>query len=83
MSTTTDTTPAVDDLDLLDDSRLHARCVICTGERGDLVGVPFVALCGSRAINLRAWSNPACLPPDACGACVAMWDKGCPTCGAL
>lgn len=80
--TLTDSAPVTDDLDLLDDSRRHARCVICTGEPGDLIGVPYTALCGVRAINLRTWNQPECLPPDACEACVAMWDLGCQTCGA-
>lgn len=70
------------DLDLLDDTHRHARCVICTGTRGDLIGVPFTAICGVRAINLRAWSNPECFPPDACDPCVALWDEPCARCGA-
>ena len=75
------TVPEVSDLDILDDSRRHARCVVCTNERGDLIGVPFVAICGKRAINLRAWSNPDAFPPDACPECVARFDHDCPTCG--
>lgn len=72
--------PRLDDLDLLDDARRHARCCICTGTHGDLVGVPFVAICGRRAINLRAWSDPACIPPDACDECVALFDQPCARC---
>lgn len=71
-----------DDLDLLDDAKRHARCILCTGEPGDLVGVPFIAICGRRAINLRVWPDPAAFPPDACPECVALFDQPCPRCGA-
>lgn len=76
-----DTMPTTDDLNLLDDSRRHARCTVCTGTRGDLIGVPFVALCGQRAINLRSWDDPASAPPDACPACLVAWPLNCPNCG--
>jgi hypothetical protein len=71
---------ALDDLDMLDDDKRHARCTICTGTSGPLVGIPFVALCGRRAMNLREWDNPECFPPDACEDCVAMWGKRCHLC---
>lgn len=81
--TATDAAPTTDDLDLLDDTRRHGRCCICTGTYDDLIGVPFTALCGRRAINLRRWGDPSSFPPDACEACMAQWDLGCPTHGAL
>lgn len=82
MSAGVDTTPDVDDLDLLDDTRRHARCVVCTGTRDELIGIPFIALCGRRAINLRRWGNPAAFPPDACEDCLALWGTGCDVHGA-
>jgi len=77
-----DSLPITDDLDLLDDSHRHARCTICTGTTGPLAGVPYIALCGRRAINLRTWDDPACFPPDACPACLTAWPLGCSQCGA-
>lgn len=64
------------DLELLGDCHRHARCTICFGS-GALLGVPFVALCGRRAINLRSWDYPDQIPPDACPECVAQWSAPC------
>lgn len=83
MEPTIDGAVDASDLDLLDDTCRHARCTICTGTTGPLVGVPFTALCGRRAINMRPWDDLASFPPDACPECVVMFDGGaCPTCGS-
>ncbi|MBB3040998.1 hypothetical protein [Nocardioides soli] len=76
----TQTAPDVSDLDMLDDAHRHARCCICTGTFGPLIGVPYRAICGRRAINLREWDDPMTFPPDACHDCLRLWSAGCPTC---
>lgn len=69
------------DMDLLNDTLRHARCVRCTGTRGPLLGVPFIAICGRRAINLRVWEQRDRFPPDACEQCVRLFSQPCPKCG--
>lgn len=78
-----DTEEIVDlsELDLLDDGRRHARCTAC--QPGGLL-VPFMALCGVRAMHRNhPVTGGQVAPPDACGECKTLWDQPCAVCGAL
>ena len=65
------------DLDLLDDELRHLCCGNCYPDL--TLGVPFIAVCGRRAVGFRGHSLK---PPDnACPDCLALVGEPCPECG--
>lgn len=78
----TETTEDVDlsDLGLLDDTKRHARCTACQPKDIGLA-MPFIALCGTRAVYLTEWTEPDVVPPDACDECERLWFAPCLICG--
>lgn len=64
------------DLDLLDDEQRHARCTVCF----PYGSIPFVALCGTRAIALTDCPADE-VPVNACGECEHLWGRPCRRCG--
>lgn len=69
------------DLDLLDDELRHGRCISCGGGTGCMkLGVPFIAMCGKRAIwtsRLAEFDRPT--PTNACPVCLLRLRLGpCP-----
>lgn len=70
----------VEDLDMLDDDKRHARCVACTPAKD---GQAFIALCGRRAVM---WPLPLGRkkhepPKNACEDCVKLYWLPCRKCG--
>lgn len=62
----------LDDLVLLDDQRAHAFCPGCVDFK---LGVPFIALCGRRAIAFGGTS--VVIVPHSCPECEPLVSKPC------
>lgn len=63
------------DLDLLDDDKLHLRCLYCVPNSMCWPGMVVTAVCGVRALV------PLACPDQKCEACLKFLGKPCPKCG--
>lgn len=74
-----DTDVDTSDLDLLDDDRRHARCLICYPHVP--LGGTFIALCGRRALRMTD-EAPLTIPTNACPDCARLFGTvSCPNHG--